>query len=227
MDKRIHYRIVLDTETCPLDRGVKEVTPDNMWAYDVGYTIIDKRGNVYKTRSFVNADIFLNEKIAMSSAYYAEKIPQYWEEIKSGQRILTSFYNIRETLIKDMEEWNVKEIYAHNQRFDIGTLNNTQRWLTKSKSRYFYPYGAIICDTLKMSRDIFGNMPTYLRFCKENGYLTKNGKPRFTAEILYRYITKDNDFIEVHKGLDDVMVEKEILAYCFKQHKKMRRKLYE
>ena len=62
MDKRISYKIVLDTETCPLDRELDEVTPSNMFAYDIGWAIVDKRGNVYKTRSFMNADIFLNDR---------------------------------------------------------------------------------------------------------------------------------------------------------------------
>jgi hypothetical protein len=79
----------------------------------------------------------------------------------------------------------------------------------------------VVCDTLKMARSVVGKMPTYKRFCKENGYITKNGQMRFTAEILYRFSSKDNDFCESHTGLEDVMIEKEILAYCYKQHKKM------
>ena len=125
-----------------------------------------------------------------------------------------------------MAEYGVKEVYAHNMRFDYGTLNNTERWLTKSKYRYFFPYGTEICDTLKMARQVIGTMPTYRRFCEENGYLTKNGQLRFTAEILYRFISKDNTFVEKHTGLEDVLIEKEILAYCFKQHKKMVRQLW-
>ena len=68
IDKRINYRMVLDTETCPLDRDLQEVSPSNMWAYDIGWAIVDKRGNVYKTASFVNADIFLGEEQLMKSA---------------------------------------------------------------------------------------------------------------------------------------------------------------
>lgn len=227
MDKRINYRIVLDTETCPVDKELNEVSPQNMWVYDCGWAVVDKRGNVYRTRSFVNADIFLEEKSLMKSAYYADKIPNYWKDIKEGNRILTSFYNIRKTLLEDMQEFNVTEIYAHNMRFDYGTLNNTERWLTKSKYRYFFPYGTEICDTLKMSRDVLKTMPTYKRFCEENGYITKNNQPRYTAEIIYRFITRDLEFSESHTGLEDVMIEKEILAYCFKQHKKMNRKLWD
>ena len=227
IDRRISYKIVIDTETCPVDRDFDGVAPENMWVYDLGYAVVDKRGNVYETFSFVNADIFLNEKELMKSAYYAKKIPMYWEDIKAGKRILTSFYNIRKQLLASIEEYEVTEIFAHNMRFDYGTLNVTQRWLTKSKYRYFFPYGMEICDTLKMARDILGNMPTYRRFCEENGLMTKNNQPQYKAETIYKFITKNLDFVESHTGLEDVLIEKEILAYCYKQHKKMRKLLFE
>ena len=229
MDKRISYKIVLDTETCPIDKDFDGVSAQNMFVYDCGWAVVDKRGTVYKTRSFVNADIFLNEKLLMNSAYYADKIPKYWEDIKNGTRILTSFYNIRKALLEDITEYEVKEIFAHNMRFDYGTLNVTQRWLTKSKFRYFFPKEVEICDTLKMARDVILKMPTYVRFCEENGFMTshKTPRPKTSAEVIYRFITNDVNFIESHTGLEDVMIEKEILAYCYKQHKKMRKKLFE
>ena len=227
MDKRISYKIVLDTETCPIDKSFNDVVPSNMWAYDIGWAVVDKRGKVYKTRSFVNADIFLKEKELMQSAHYSKKIPMYWQDIVAGTRILTSFYNIRKTLLEDIKEYNVKEVYAHNMRFDYGTLNATERWLTKSKYRYFFPKEVVICDTLKMARDVISKMPTFISFCQKNGYVTKKGRPQLKAEILYRFISKDTDFIESHTGLEDVLIEKEILAYCYKQHKKMRKILWE
>ena len=227
IDKRIKYRIVLDCETCPCDKDFEGVSPWNMWFYDLGWAVVDKRGNVYKTQSFINADIFLAEKDLMTSAYYANKIPLYWEQIKAGQRTLTSFAKIRKALFADIQEYNVTEVYAHNMRFDWGALTNTQRWLTKSKYRYFFPKELEICDTLKMARDVVAKTPTYKRFCKENGYLTKNNQVKLTAEILYRYITQDMEFIESHTGLEDVLIEKEILRYCYSKHKKMRRLLYE
>lgn len=229
IDKRVNYKIVLDTETCPLDRDFEGVVPQNMWVYDIGWVVTDKRGNIYEARSFVNADIFLNEKIAMTSAYYSEKIPKYWEKIKSGEAILTSFYNIRKQLMEDIETYGVKEIFAHNMRFDYGSLNNTQKWLTKSKYRYYFPYDIEICDTLKMARDVIIPMKTYQNFCFDNGFVTKHKTPRpqATAEVLYRFITKEVDFEESHTALEDALIESQIMAYCYKQHKKMRKGLWE
>lgn len=227
IDRRIAYRVVLDTETCPLDKDFEGVDPNNMWVYDVGYAIVDKRGKVYRERSFINADIFLNEKLLMNSSYYAHKISQYWEDVKSGKRVLTSFYNIRKTLLADIAEFEVKEVYAHNMRFDCLSLNNTERWLTKSQYRYFLPKDVVVCDTMKMARDVIAKMPTYKRFCEEHSYMTKNNQVQLKAETLYKFISKDLDFVESHTGLEDVMIEKEILAYCYKQHKAMRKKLWE
>ena len=226
MDRRISYKIVIDTETAPCDKTLDEVLSSNMLVYDIGWAVVDKRGTVYQARSYVNADVFLDERELMKSAYYADKVPKYWEDIKAGRRILTTFYNIRKTLLEDIFLWEVTEIYAHNMRFDYGALNNTQRWLTKSKYRYFFPKDIVICDTLKMARDVVANTPTYIRFCEENGYLTKNGRVQTKAETLYRYITQDTDFVESHTGLEDVMIEKEIMAYCYRKHKKMRKELW-
>lgn len=227
MDRRISYKLVIDTETCPCDTTEEKVSGYNMLAYDIGWAVVDKRGEVYETKSYINADVFLGEKELMKSAYYANKLPRYWEDITEGTRVLTSWFNIRCDLIETIARYRITEIYAHNMRFDYQVLLNTQRWLTKSKYRYFLPYEVKICDTLKMARDVIAKTPTYVNFCQENGYLTKNGQVKLTAEILYRYITGDMEFEESHTGLEDVLIEKEILRYCYAKHKKMRKCLWD
>ena len=78
-----------------------------------------------------------------------------------------------------------------------------------------------------MATDTIVKQKSYIKFCEENGYMTKhkNPKPRATAEILYRYITGNNDFEESHTALEDVLIEKDIFVQCERQHKKMRRKI--
>ena len=228
IDKRKHYIIVLDTETCPLDKDFNGVTPFNMFVYDIGWAVVDKKGNVYETKSYINRDIFFDEKELMDSAYYSNKLPQYYEDIKNGTRKVATWYNIRKDLADTMAKYNTKTVCAHNARFDDGATKNTQRWLTKSKFRYFFPKKTEIWDTMKMAQDVVAKTPTYKEFCEENGYMTKHKTPRpqVKAEVLYKYITGDNDFIESHTALEDVLIEKEILAYCFNKHKKMRKELY-
>lgn len=226
MDRRISYIVVLDTETCPLDKEFQGVTPFNMFVYDIGWAVVDKRGNVYETKSYINEDIFVHEKELMKSSYYANKLPKYYEDIKNGTRVVASWFEIRKDLVETMKRYETNIVCAHNARFDDGATKNTQRWLTKSKFRFFLPYGTEIWDTMKMANDVIAKTPTYRAFCEENGYMTKHKTPRpqVKAEILYKYITDDNDFVESHTALEDVLIEKEILAYCFKKHKKIDRK---
>lgn len=198
--------IVLDTETTN--------SLDDPIAYDIGWAVVDADTHeVLKTRSYAVAEIFLDKEL-MSSAYFADKIPSYWEEIEAGTRTLARLFTIKKALKRDCAEYEVNEIYAHNARFDYLSCSLTQRWLTSSKYRYFFPYGTKICDTLKMAREAFKEDGAYKAFCKENNYMTANNQLRFTAEILYRFLTGDNQFEEVHKGLDDVLIEKEIFFAC-------------
>lgn len=43
IDRRKNYYIVLDTETCPCDKTLDGVTPANMFTYDLGFAVIDKK----------------------------------------------------------------------------------------------------------------------------------------------------------------------------------------
>jgi DNA polymerase III epsilon subunit-like protein len=130
-------------------------------------------------------------------------------------------------MLADMAEYHITEIVAHNARFDLNALNTTLRWQTKSRFRYWFPYGTEIWDTMKMARDVIHKMPTYRAFCEEHELLTKNGRLSTTAENLYRFIIDDVDFTESHTGLEDVQIEREIMFYCYRQHKPMRKLLFE
>lgn len=223
IDRRKKYFMVLDTETCPIDRTLEEVTPKNMLVYDIGYSIVDKKGNVYRTGSYIVSEIFFGEyQTKMQSSYYANKIPRYFEDIASGSRVVKTWSQISFILRKVIEEFDISVVCAHNARFDFGVLANTKEYLEEYSMLPYIEWW----DTLKMARSILGNMPTYKRFCERNNYITKSGQLRYTAEIIYRFLSQDNDFVESHTGLEDVLIEKEILAYCIRQHKKMNKLLF-
>lgn len=182
--------------------------------YDCGFIVADYNGTIYSKHSFVNADVFCDKEL-MASAYFAEKIPTYWKEIKSGLRTLTSFRNIMWTLRHIMKENNITKVYAYNCRFDYLALATTQRYLTKSKYRFFFPYETQFHDILALSRNVLKKDKNYHQFCKENGYLTANNANRYTAEIVARYFF-DTEFIEEHTALSDTMIEYKILLECEK-----------
>ena len=227
IDRRRTYIMMLDTETCNIRNDENgKLDMRDVLVYDKGWEVIDKHGNVYEKKSYIAKEIFFGMSDVMISAYYANKIPKYLEEIAKGERVVASFYEIRKDFLDTMKRYETNIVCAHNARFDYNALNTTQRYLTKSKYRYYFPYGTEVWDTLKMARSVVAKTPTYKRFCEENGYITKNNQVRLTAEILYRYITRDNEFVESHTGLEDVDIERQILAYCFRKHKAMKKALW-
>ena len=199
--------LMIDTETtndieCPI-------------VYDVGYQIFTLADGVLCEKSFVNADVFCDAEL-MASAYFAEKIPTYWEDIKSGKRTLRKWYNIKKELTEDCKRFDVQIACAHNSAFDNRSLNTTQRYQTTSKHRYFLPYGIEWWDTLKMARSILKNDASYGEFCYEHEFLTSRGCRRYTAEVIYKWLTGMVDFEESHTGLEDVKIERQIFEYCIK-----------
>ena len=200
---------MLDTETtndidCPI-------------CYDVGFSVIDESGKVYEKGSFVVADVFLDENL-MENAYFIDKVPQYWEEIRAGKRTLRRWKTIR-NIVKDvMRQHDIDTVVAHNARFDYRSTATTQRYLTASKWRYFFPFGTKFIDTLKMARATFSDDKEYIAFCENHGFLNAYGKPQYTAEVLYRYISNNIDFVESHTGLEDVEIETEIFLECIKRN---------
>lgn len=210
--------MMIDTETtndidCPI-------------VYDVGYQLFTLKDGVLLERSFVNADVFLDKDL-MASAYFIDKVPQYWDDIKAGKRTLKKWLNIKRQIAEDCELFNVKYVCAHNAMFDNRALNTTQRYQTTSKFRYFLPYGLTWLDTLKMSRTLLKENDSYGEFCFNNDYLTKNGQRRYTAEIIYRWLSGENEFIESHTGLEDVKIERKIFEYCLSQNPEINGLLWE
>lgn len=223
IDHRIHYLLQIDTEaTNCLQEGWS--ISKNALPYDVGFAVIDTHGNIYETFDFVNADIYCNEPELMESAYYADKLPQYEAEIEAGIRTLATSHTIRKVMLDAIERYHIKEVVAHNARFDCDTLNNAVRWDTKSKYRYWFPFGMVEWwDSMKMARSVICKMPTYKKFCKEVLGLDRVSA---SAENLYRFISGNHNFKEAHTGLEDVYIEAEIVAYCYRQHKPMEKLLF-
>ena len=175
--------------------------------------------------SFVVADVFLDKDL-MNSAYFVEKIPQYWEDIKNKKRVLAKFSTIRKIFAQVCKKYAIRCVCAHNARFDYRSLNLTLRFLTCSKYRFFFPYGVEIWDTLKMSREVLNKNEKYGEFCYDNNYLTQRLCKRFTAEIIFRFLTDNVNFEESHTGLEDVLIEKEILSYCINVNPEINGKLW-
>ena len=213
MSRKKEYLLVLDTETCN--------TIDEPIPYDIGYAICDRQGNIYLKRSFLVAEVFLDMKDVMQSAYYSEKIPNYWEDVKQGKRLIKQMWNIRKIMLEDMKTYKIKKVGAYNMAFDQRALNNLIRYISKSFKRWWFPFGTETFCIWNCACDVLLNRTTYINFALKNGLVSQADNIQTSAENAYRYITNKVDFVESHTGLEDVEIEVQILAYCYKQHKKM------
>lgn len=195
---------------------------DKPLVYDFGGCTVNRKGEVIgEATNHVEYEVFYGMKDKMQSAYYADKLPQYDDEIWDGTREVFDIVDTRERIHKQFKEEGINIVCAHNARYDIRALNNTISTVTNGRIKYFFPYGTEVWDTYKMARQVFKEMPSYRKFCEENGYMTKHKvpRPRYTAEVIYRFITKDTSFVEAHTGLCDVEIERQILAYLLKKPK--------
>ena len=213
MSRKKEMYLVIDTETC---NTVEQPLP-----YDIGYAICDKMGNIEIERSFVVAETFLDMKDTMKSAYFAEKIPQYWKDIKNGIREIKSIYKIRKQVAEDMKTYGVKKVGAYNMGFDKRALNNVMRYTTKSFCRWFFPFGTEFFCIWHLATQTLLQQKTFFKMAEKNDWFSEKGNLLTNAEVTYNYIKKMSDFKENHTGLEDVRIEIEIMAHCFRQHKKM------
>ena len=193
IDKRKKYIMVLDTETTNNDMESKF---NDGLVYDIGFTIADKKGNIYAKRSYAVKEIF-DWKELMDTAYYKNKLPKYYEKLAKGEMKKETIWNIRKAIKTAMEYYNITEVWAFNANFDLTTLNNTVRYLSGSSCRYFFKYGTEICDIWHVACQTLGLQKTFQweNVRNDKGNLITN------AERMFGYIIQDETFEEEHTGI--------------------------
>lgn len=209
--------LIIDTETFG--------TLTEPICYDIGMAVVDRYGKVYAKYSFVVSDTFLGMAEQAATAYYVNKFPQYHADIKNGTRKLCPFSTIRNVANALLLKWDIHDVVAHNANFDCTSVNYTARLLGYNS---FFIHHVEWWDTLQMVADTIAKQKAYINWCQVNNYMTKhkNPRPQMKVEVVYRYISGNNNFVESHTGLEDVMIEKDIFVHCMRQHKKMRHSFY-
>ena len=217
VDKRKKYIMVLDTETT--NNNMESKFNDGL-VYDIGFTIADKKGNIYAKRSYAVKEIF-DWKELMDTAYYKNKLPKYYEKLAKGEMKKETIWNIRKAIKTAMEYFNITEVWAFNANFDLTTLNNTVRYLSGSGCRYFFKYGTEICDIWHVACQTLGLQKTFQweNVRNDKGNLITN------AERMFGYIIQNETFEEEHTGLADAEIETKILARCLASHKSIDKKI--
>lgn len=122
-DKRRKYYIVLDCETATLPHAInytdeqrKNIAIAKPLIYDLGWKVMDAKGNTYARKNYLISEIFSVPAI-FDTAYYAEKRPLYLEKLEKGEIILADWRSAVRELIEDMDA--CEAVGAYNSMFDF------------------------------------------------------------------------------------------------------------
>ena len=213
---------VLDTEATNTGKANLARFGVGASVYDLGYIIADQDGAIMYERSIILAETFNNAAL-MESAYYAAKIPAYYDGLAHGKHQLMTTKAAIDLLRSDLKEWNVRDVWAYNAYFDRDALYSTIEQASNGWQKFALPYGVKWRDILDYTRRTIAHTKKYAAFAGSHGLLTKAGKPRVTADAVGKYL-RGKDYSEQHTALSDARDELFILQRCLKSKKKKPRR---
>ena len=195
---------VFDTETIGLDKK---------WIYDLGCVITDKHGKIYHKARWIIKEVMDIPNIEQM-AFYGKKIDTFYKGMES-----VSFKTARTEFNNILQEFNVNMICAYNLPFDIQALKATLELTNCGKK--FLDKPITYFDIMGASCESFFQQKTFKKVAEREGWLTEKGNYRTTAEVAYRYVTGDFQFVESHTALEDCEIETIILQDVLRQKKKI------
>ena len=195
--------MIFDTETTDLN---------SPFCYDVGYLIVNaETEEILVRRHYIVEQVWHNLPL-FESAYYKDKRPQYISLMRSRQAILDKWGYIMRQLSKDIRNYSVAMAYAYNSDFDEKVMNFNNDWF-----KTINPFETVpIFDIWAMATNFITNRADYQQFCEEHKFFSDTGNYKSSAEVVYRFITNNPDFVEAHMGVLDGDIEAAILFHCVK-----------
>ena len=209
LDKRVKRIMVVDTETLGVDQPL---------VYDLGVTITDKKGNIYAQKNWIIKEVF-EQKEKMQSAYYSCKLPLYDKMLQEGTAILTPWKQAKAEMNKMLHDYEVSVLSAYNLGFDKRALTYTNKCLGCEGK--FLTKNVELWDIWGIASQTIMQQKTFHKIALAENWYTEKGNVLSNAEVCYRYITNNLNFIESHTALHDTEIETQILVRCLKQHTKM------
>ena len=229
LDKRRKYYLILDCETATLPYAAnfppeqkKNIAIAKPLIYDLGWQIVDIRGNVYKRASYLISEIF-SVPAVFNTAYYASKRPIYLDRLKAGEIRLTDWNTAVAELVEDMDM--VEAVGAYNSMFDFKkALPFTELYVSKLYSPDFFEWEQF--QNERCEQLAHGYKPSAKEFDPEIFKFRKKDYPLFdlwglSCEHLlnnpeYKQMCHDNDWSTASGKYYPTNAEK-AFAYCFQQ----------
>lgn len=176
--------------------------------YHLGATALTRR----EIKDTINIVVLAN--LDMDSAFYGKQKKEYYRNLLKDPSVIICYTEAeaKEIFSAWLTANNVSCVCAHNTSFDFCRTCV----MDCIEGMEFFDIMFAFYDTIAQTK-------RYKQFCVENGYYTEKGNCRMTAEVCYRFISGNNDFIEEHTALADTEIEAEILRACWATHKKFTR----
>lgn len=212
------FGILIDTETIS-KQGQTLV-------YDLAWLVIDNNGNVIEEHNFIVDEVYSDFPALFDSQFVTYgKYLWYSDALAHGMLESVSAFDAMNALYLSMCEYKVSFVTAYNVPFDLRAINETcKRFEVLNPLEVYERLTHTSFDIMDLWRFAKSHIVTkpYKQFCADNGYLTeKHKKPKTSAEIVYRWISNDVDFIEDHTALSDCLIEVEIYIKCKRKKKRI------
>ena len=192
---------------CTLDTETFGGASNPKGIYHLAGIIHTRKGEVLATFNYLISEHY-NE--IEKDSYAKRNFHKYADMIANG--IVTSIPT--EKMAVEMVN-NLCELYGVN----VMTAYNSGFDFVKTECRELLN-GRQFIDTWLMALQTITTKKSYEKFCVENGYLTKKRNLQTSAEVVYRFLTSNTDFIEEHTAFEDSKIEMQIFLECLKMHKK-------
>lgn len=192
---------IFDTETAG--------TFNKPFCYNIAYIIYDTETNeLLLEREFVVEQVWHNSML-FSTAYYENKRKIYVGRMRNRSVKMDKFGYICQQMIRDFRNYNVERAFAFNSEFDENVFEFNTDWFKCSN-----PFDTIPISDIRGYVHHFMITDDFKEFCETHAQFTESGNYSTTAETMFRYITKDNNFEEEHTALADSEIELQILLKC-------------
>ena len=199
LDRRKKYYLIFDCETATLPcannyegTAKQKIAIAKPLIYDLGWQIIDRKGNVYSRHSYLISEIFSVPSV-FNTAYYASKRPIYLDKLEMGEIILTDWNTATKKLVEDLQK--VESVGAYNSMFDYKkAIPFTEKYIKNLYSPDFYKWEArqnYVCDKIANGQ----NFDNKNNFDGENFIFRGKKYPLFDLwGLSCKYILNNNEY---------------------------------
>jgi len=195
---------VFDTETIGITKK---------WVYDLGAVITNKEGKLLYKKRWIIQEVMNIPNIA-DIAFYGEKIKTFYPQFTP-----VKFALAREEFRSMLKHFNVNIITAYNLNFDMHAIKETLEFTEIGNK--FLNYPLTFFDLWNASCDTILKQKKFKEIAKKEQWITKSNNLQSSAEIAYKYITKNYNFVESHTALEDAIIEAKILQAVLKQKQRI------